>query len=354
MNNSLRISKKVIFACFASLFTQFCAAQTDFRAGFVVKKSGDTLYGEIDYRGDKAMANTCRFRSYMGKNQIIFSPEELISYRFKDSKYFISSVWKEEKLFLEYLINGKVSIYYYRDKEGNHYLIGKEGEKMVEFPKEEEIVNRNGNNYYQKPTKHINILGYYMSDAPELFNKIKNVQNLEHQPLIKISKQYHEMICKDKTCVIYEKKQPIIKISPELTAGLIKFHSNEYLYNIEEKQYMVGGILANIWLPRSNEKLYFRTGLLYASINLKDGKKASFLKIPLHLCYQLPTKNFIKPFASIGLLTPSYGAGIMFKINKHLNVGFQGWADFSPTDEVPLIPQKISFTMTMLNIALKF
>jgi hypothetical protein len=354
MNRRLQINKNVLFAYVLSITTQFCVAQTDFRPGFVVKKSGDTLHGEIDYRGDMTMKSDCRFQAQKGGTETVFSPDELISFRFKESKYFVSRVWKEEKLFLEYLINGKVSIYYYRDKEGDHYLIDKEGVKMSEFPKEEEIVSRNGKQYFQKPTKHINLLGYYMSDAPELFEKIKNVQKAEHQPLIRIAQQYHTAICKDKTCVIYEKKQPIIKINPEATAGFIRFHDEEYLYNIENKQYIVGGVLANIWLPRSNEKLYFRTGLLYASVNRKDGTKVAFYKIPLHLCYQLPTKNIIKPFASIGLLTPSYAAGLMFKINKQLNIGLQGWLDFSPQEKIPLIPQKKTFSMTMANISMKF
>jgi hypothetical protein len=354
MNKSLQINKNTIFAYLLSLCTQFCVAQTDFRSGFVVKKSGDTLYGEIDYRGDKVMKSECRFRPQGSGKETIFSPDELFSFRFKDSKYFVSRVWKEEKLFLEFLINAKVSIFYYRDKDGNHYLIEKEGIRMSEFPKEEEIVSRNGKQYFQKPTKHINILGYYMSDAPDLFKTIQNVQKPEHQPLIKIAKQYHTAICKDQACIIYEKKQPVIKINPEVTAGLIKFHNKESFNDLVDKQYIVGGVLANIWLPRSNEKLYFRTGFLYSSVVRKDGTKTLFYKVPLHLCYQFPTKSIIKPFASLGLLTPSYGAGLIFKINKHLNIGLQGWADFVPQEKVPLIPQNLFFSMTMANVSMKF
>lgn len=255
---------------------------------------------------------------------------------------------------MEFLINGKVSIYYYRDSDGDHYLIEKDSIKMTEFPKEEEIVSRNGKQYFQKPTKHINILGYYMSDAPELSDAIRNVQNTEHQPLIKIAKQYHTAICKDKACIIYEKKHPAIRINPEITAGFLKFHEPQSIYGFVDKQYFVGGVLANFWLPRSNEKLYFRTGILYSSIDLKDGTKRAFYKIPLHICYQHPLKGIIKPFVSIGVLTPSYAAGLMLKTSKHLNIGLQGWVDYEPQEKVPLIPQTLLFTMTMVNVQWKF
>ncbi len=348
------MNQNIVFSLVFLFSTQILLAQSDFRVGFLVKKNGDTLRGKIDYRGDMLMKNTCRFRAQNSISVTDFTPDELMAFRFEDSKYFISKEWEGKKIFLEYLINAKVNIYYYRNGEGDHYLIEKEGERMSEFQKEEEIVVRNGVRYFQKRTKHINLLGYYMQDAPELVDKIKNVEKPEHESLIKIAKQYHAAVCKDKACVIYEKKHPIAKINPEIIAGILAVKSPDLRDGVTEDKFMVGGILANIWLPRSNEKLYFRTGIIYSSLTFTDGQKRGFYKIPLHLCYQVPTKIFIKPFASIGLLSPSYSAGVMLKITKKWHIGLQGWADYAPKNNIPVIPSELLYTMMMGNVYVKF
>ncbi len=38
-------------------------AQTNFRPGYIISLTGDTIYGDIDYRGDFLMSMLCKFRS---------------------------------------------------------------------------------------------------------------------------------------------------------------------------------------------------------------------------------------------------------------------------------------------------
>ncbi|HLO90715.1 MAG TPA: hypothetical protein VK172_06060 [Lentimicrobium sp.] len=49
-----------------------------------------------------------------------------------------------KKVFLEILIKGKISIYYLRDLEGDHYFIEKEGQPLINLPYKEGIITRNG------------------------------------------------------------------------------------------------------------------------------------------------------------------------------------------------------------------
>ena len=65
-------------------------AQTDFRPGYVITNSNDTLYGEIDYRGDRLMSEVCKFRSN-GRDIVEYTPYDIAAYRFTDSKYFVES-----------------------------------------------------------------------------------------------------------------------------------------------------------------------------------------------------------------------------------------------------------------------
>ena len=347
------IKKLIILSCLAIL-SQTIFAQKDYRPGFIVKNNGDTLYGEIDYRGDMIMKNTCKFRLRKSKSVTTFTPNELLSFRFDNSKYFVSRNWNGEQYFLEYLINGKVSIFYYRSGDRDHYLIEKDSIKMTEFPFEEEIVTVKGKSYFRKRTQHLNILNYYMSDAPDLIKSIKNIDAPEHQPLIKIAQQYHALVCKDRQCIIYEKKIPFFKVNPEVVGGVFKIHHKYEDLDLKLNYYGVGGILANIWMPRSNENFYFRTGVIFLSAKSADRLNVGLFKIPLHISYQYPNKSIFKPFISIGLLSPSYSAGVMFKINKKINIGIQGWTDFSRQDKVYLLPKTLLYSMTMANLYLKF
>ena len=75
-------------------------AQTDFRPGYVVKTVGDTLFGEIDYRGDKKMSEICRYRVNNKSKVTSFQPGEIYGFRFIDSKYFVSKNVNGSSVFL--------------------------------------------------------------------------------------------------------------------------------------------------------------------------------------------------------------------------------------------------------------
>ncbi|MFW5658286.1 MAG: hypothetical protein ACOCYF_02455, partial [Bacteroidota bacterium] len=66
------------------LSTGVLHAQTDFRPGYIIQNAGDTVYGEIDYRGDLLMGRLCRFKE--ADNSIKdYSPYDIAAFRFIDS-----------------------------------------------------------------------------------------------------------------------------------------------------------------------------------------------------------------------------------------------------------------------------
>ena len=81
-------------------------AQTDFRPGYIIETTGDTLYGDIDYRGDLLMGKLCKFRD-KHKNITEYAPSNLSSFRFIDSKYFTSKEVNGKNIFLEYLLKAE-------------------------------------------------------------------------------------------------------------------------------------------------------------------------------------------------------------------------------------------------------
>lgn len=312
------------------------SAQIDFRPGYIINK-GDTVYGEIDYRGDLMMGEICRFRNAETEIQE-FKPGDIESFRFIDSKYFITKEVNGKLVFLEFLISGKVCIYYLRDSEGDHYYIEKEGSPLTVLPYNEGVVNRNGVEYAFQSKQHIGILTLFMSDAPNFNSRIESIDKPEHDNLVKLAKEYHEKVCNNQECTIYERSKPGLSLKLEALSGL------NYVVDKETAvpgSYLVNGILLNIWLPRVNEKLFLRTGLLLSEIRLESNKNASILRIPVQLGYIAPETRIIRPNFAIGLVAPNYTAGVMIKISKRMSAGVETWANFTSYGALFLVPYKI-------------
>lgn len=319
-------------------------AQTDFRPGYIIINSGDTIYGDIDYRGNSKMGEICKFKS-SGNESIIYTPNDIIAYRFIDGKYYVSKIVNGEYLFLEYLIKGEVNLYYMRNGVDEIYYLDKQDTPTIEITYEEGIKKIDNREVYYRSTKHFGILTYYMQDAPQLQNQIKNIKKPKRENLIKLAEDYHNLICEDGQCIIYERVQPKVKVNIDFVGGVLLFGENK---EVVSKSNLLTGILLHFWMPNTNEKLYFKTGLMFSNIETTEGNDV-YIKIPVHLGYLAPNTFKIRPFASIGLLSPSYSFGLMMNINKRINLGIQGWTNFY-ADKLPIIPSRLNNYSILGNI----
>ncbi len=297
-------------------------AQTDFRPGFIITNTNDTLYGQIDYRGDRVMGELCKFQS---NDHIItdYTPNDIAAYRFIDSKYYISKEINRKKVFLEYLIKGQLNVYYLRDDTGDHYFIDKFDMPIVEVPYEEGFRKVGNKEVLYKSKTHIGVLNYYTQDASGLQPQVNLLKKPEHSKLIKLAENYHYTVCKEgEECIVFERKQPLIGVVLDFTIGWFDFQD-------QSKPSLQGGVLVNIWLPRSNEKFYFRTGLLYTELtytgssNFMDAK-ASVYKVPFMFEYIYPPKSIIRPKGAVGFCTyfsnNNWGGGSTLAFMGGLNI----------------------------------
>ncbi len=363
---------KTYLCLFLLFITGLIHAQTDFRAGYVIDLKNDTLVGDIDYRGDVLMGQVCTFRAPINGLITRYAPEDIAGYRFKNDRFFVAREIKGKKVFLEFLIKGKISIYYFRDSEGDHYYIEKIAGKLVELPYKEGIkydndkgyrhdYDKNGNEYDKNKaysfssTTHIGILIYYMQDAPEFQSEIVKLKRPEHTNLIELAREYHNIVCKNESCIVYQKKKAPLNLSLEVVGGFLKYDKP---FGIEDKNYFSMGILAHLWLPRSNEKLYFRTGIIYSSVKL-DNDKVSIYKIPLQIEYIYPKGRVVPKFAyGVNIYKPlfttvGFMGGMLIKVNERVNVGLNMDLDFNPITELPIIPQSLFSTAFLTGITIK-
>ena len=313
-------------------------AQTDFRSGYIIKSVEDTIFGQIDYRGDLLMSGLCKFKDV--DNTITeYSPTDIDAYRFINGKYFVTKEIDSKKVFMEYLIQGKINIYYLRDNTGDHYYLDKEDVKLVEIPYEEGIKYIDDRPFYYESKKHIGILNYFMQDAPKLKSEIKTIKKPGHRNLIKLAENYHNAVCENEVCIIYEKKDSFIKISITPIWGFTKYKSYDKFAN------EFGGYIY-FWAPRANEKLFFKTGLTYNQFS-ERGTALSTLRIPIQFQY-IYRAHKLQPHMSGGVNilsfkidnlreashTLSLNAGLNYQISNRISISTSFNSDYTPLSTV--------------------
>ncbi|MFT6857294.1 MAG: hypothetical protein ACJA0X_003282 [Cyclobacteriaceae bacterium] len=262
--------------------TQESFSQTDYREGFIVLNSGDTITGLIEYKGVRASARVCRFRETITGESKNYRPEDLSAYRVTDGKYYVTKNLPEtnETIFLEYLVNGVLDVFFYYD-DGDNYLIETEEGELMTLEDEAKEIYDNGRFYASSSKGYIGTLKIIFSKDFEFANKIDNI-NLDHKSLIKVSKEYHYRVCdENQACIIYEKEVAKIERSFGILLGksFLAFRSqgaynegNLPIASFDINTTPSLGVYFKANMPFLNEKLgytiessYFRTKILARS-----------------------------------------------------------------------------------------
>lgn len=212
--------KRLISGALISLFSLQISAQRDFRPGFVILNNGDTVKGSIHYKAT-GTAVLCTFRAGPTFVPTDYNPYELAAFRFDDGKFFVSRMIESEpgpkKVFLEFLLKGKLNLYYMRDGS-DHYYIEKENGRLIELTEKEKIQIGAGGTQTVRPSQFEGKLRSVMADCPAIYPEI-NRTGLNHSSLIRLGKDYHEMVCTTEQCIVFERQKKPFRISVGLLVG---------------------------------------------------------------------------------------------------------------------------------------
>ncbi len=270
-------TRNQLFTIFLLILSGFqVLAQTDFRNGYYITLENDTINGLVDYRGEVRNSQTCVFKKNDDTEPMQFNPNDIMSYRFNDGKFYISkqiNTGDEEKtVFLEFLVNGITNLYFYRDINNYTYFIEDKNGKLLALTNETITSNVDGKGEVQRNSnKYIGILRATFSDCKEIQPQINSV-GLGHKSLINITKSYHNYVCDTEECIVYEKKVPSAKIrfAPVLKTGVANFHFDKGIfsnYTFDPELYFGAGFLMNTVFPGINEKLSFEAELNFNLYN---------------------------------------------------------------------------------------
>jgi hypothetical protein len=191
-----------------TLCTLSVKSQNDFKAGFVVNNSNDTIIGLIAWKRNAANSMVCKFKMDENSNLITYEPKDIKCYGIDNQKLYISKVVDIENnidtLFLEYLVSGIVDLYYLKRPRKELYFIEKDG-KLFELTNDEKsFIDKNGVQYIGNSNKYRGALKYLLSDSPELAAQISQT-SFSLKSLIRITVNYHKQVCDEYLCIDYTK-----------------------------------------------------------------------------------------------------------------------------------------------------
>lgn len=317
----------ITFLCL--LCCNFAFAQKDFRKGYIIQNA-DTIRGYVDYRGYNKSAQLTTFKPTLDGLEQRYTPESTAGYGFDNEKKVFESKLVtvvnsdsagERKLFLNVLVKGKVSIYYYRDSfSKDHYYLEKDttftelqnNRLLVVDPKSEAKFER-----YDK--KYIGVLNYALSGCESISIPQLYEVRFNHSDLMRIASKYNECVTPNAASTAFPNREEKFKITigPVLayTQAALNFNGDSPLGRAEfqHKSSIGGGVFLNLTLPALNEKLSLQTELLYIPAKFSSPSTnygnfnydilfdLAYIKLPLQLRYTYP-KGSIRPFINAGLI----------------------------------------------------
>ena len=284
----------ILFYCNTNLNAN---SNNDFKEGYIISLNGDTTKGFLLVQISRNASEQCVFKPNANSANTIYKPGEIAGYRYLNGKYYISKEINidsttKKVVFLEFLIKGIASIYYYMDNE-EHYYIEKYPNSLVELTEKERTFfdegtsGREGSHTYIMPSKYKGKLMFALQDCPSINKEIQNTR-LTHKSLIKLTKDYHEKVCNSESCIIYEK----INTSAKVRFGvLMGFSKNQYNFGRQlisnyGNNYQIGAALkvSNIFM--FNRHINLKTNFI-----LEKDSKSYTLSLPDGVQYSHVTYN---------------------------------------------------------------
>ena len=136
-----------------------------------------------------AIKNSTQCQIVKKGKTLIYSPDEVKEYGFKDGRVYISRIIKinneEKKVFLQRLSKGNMNLYYYKDKNGGKFFIEKDSGQLIEVFKKG-IDNSNYRDFLKPYTQDCNnvsgALKLVTYNKPSLTKFIDQYNSCLHKP----------------------------------------------------------------------------------------------------------------------------------------------------------------------------
>ncbi len=275
------------------------SANNTFKVGYIINLHGDTINGYLLDQSSIKASKKCVFKTTLDGDKIVYTPNDLLAYRYIDGKYYISKQISrsqdnvKEPVFMEFFIKGIACIYYYVNEKGEHYYIEKIPFGLVELS-DLDLTTENDNKGESIYKGKLRII---MADCPEIENEINNTQ-LNYSSLVKLAKDYHNRVCTDESCIIFERESTPVKVNFGIALGV---SYNKYKFGSELYSDYRPGYQAGISMRLKN--------ILFSDDNLD---------LSVDLMFEINSNYTMKPFENHRYVHASYN-GVNYVLTSFPN-----------------------------------
>ena len=307
-------------------------AQKNYKPAYIITNNNDTIYGYINLKSNTGNSEKCEFKAVEDSVAKFYNPLQIKAYRIENGKYYVSRTIVLNKnskdVFLEFLVDGIVDLFFYTDISKGYYFIEKDS-TLYQLSNDDIEKKDNGSVYRIKSNQYKGILNVLFYDNQEAFKKIKNT-TFSSNSLIKITEDYHNTSCPDYKCIKYS-RSALVKYYIEFFAGdavsvmKLKNSSDNAMNNSLNVGFNMKFKPVNF-----NRLFFFKTGINY-SYNEFDNTlfskvyyylgetyaikiNYSYFSLPLMIEYQMYNKK-LSPFFSLG-----YNNIFLFNSFKKVNL----------------------------------
>ena len=199
------MSIKTIFIFIFLLISLLGNSQNNYVPGYIITNKNDTIKGLIDFRTNHMNNSICKFKTSVQDSEKTYLPYEIMGYRLvNETKYYVSKTVRidkvEHKLFLEFLVQGILNLYYLDNGSPYYIFEAKDGSMVLITKKKDEVI---GKDSVKQDFRYKGLMSYVFRDDISLATDTKRFY-FGRESMIEATKEYHNYICDsgDK-CIIF-------------------------------------------------------------------------------------------------------------------------------------------------------
>lgn len=290
--------RRIATAILSIVFFQNAFCQESYQTGYIIPLCGDTLRGYIDYRNWERNPNTINFKNDLSKNKIIFKPLDIKGFRVLNEIYVSAIVktevspintenlqlpddkatnkelvFKTDTTFLQAIVQGEKSLYYYcnRSSKDQFYikqdtsyslLIYKKYLKRIKNVQEEKLVIAENN-------KYLGQLTIYLQNCPNIQAKINETKHTK-KSLENLFNYYYN---NTQATIKFQTEKEKTKVEYGILAGVssteLNFNSEAFPY-LDQTRYtqpksITAGVFMNVIFRRNQGKWSINNELIYTT-----------------------------------------------------------------------------------------
>ena len=258
--------------------TLACYSQKNFREGYIITLQNDTVWGVIDLKKENKNAVVCFYKTSADDNKIVeYKAGEISAFRIDADRMFyvsknITINNQSQLVFTQFLVEGMMDLYYYREKNLDYYFFEDEDLNTTEISTKLD---------YFKSIKiirdrdYINKLNYVFRKQPELAKYIRgedvkgehlgnddNIVKLNKANMIILTQEYHKRACTTgEECTVFEydyaKYYPNFKLKPYVGMQFFSYTWTDPVLSDNKYLYPTIGLQASLSIPAITPELSF-------------------------------------------------------------------------------------------------